>query len=687
MSDLKIKRAPQTESDQRAWETVYDDINDIIASVNQKSSAESRNGSAGNDGDIRLFKDVDATKYFIEGKFGDGWAKRELLFSDTDDSGQDESINYSSTENYIKPDGSVNFTAKVIGVSPAGGNTNHLATKGYVDSSVNFTAMGSGNSYAAGLVLAGASSHNDTYLRKDGTWGTPIDTNTTSYSLTDAGGSSGAAKPLVFTNTGAAGSIRRIRAGDNVSLTLSEGVSHSEWVIAASLSGSTIEFRQTNPLGGSDLEYDTAKVKLIETSDGSSQGVTWGYSTSNNVLSITPTLVGYQASGTYNTIIGTDSDIDTSGATIIDSLTMTDGVITAHGTRSLTASDLGLGSGTDSDINTSGAAVLDTLVCNNGIVTSHSTRNLTTGDIGASPAAGSSSITTVGTIGTGTWQGSSISVSYTDADNYNYWAVNADSGGTTNVTAGSTMKIAGGTGIETSRSGAIVTASITSNSIGNAQLEYDTGQALTTSSSPTFNTVTCSKIRLTSTTDVSATSTGHGLQIGDSGNLNFAIDNNELIARDDDAISTLHLSPDGGPTSGSLDNISVRINHNVSGGHINFYDNGDIDCLNLKARADVWAYTSSDPSLKDNKKLINNSLDIISKIGGYTFDWNEKAADHLQGHDYGVMADEIEAVMPELVTTRDNGIKAVRYEGIIPLLIEAIKQLKSEVNNGVCCCK
>jgi len=686
MADLKIKRAPSVESNNRAWTQVYDDINDIIKSVNKKSTDESRTkGTHGSDGDVRLFKDNVKRKYFIEGKFKDGWAKRELLFSDKNDSTQDESINFNATESYIKPDGSVNFTAPIIGVAPS--NNLHLATKAYVDTSVNFTAMGSGNSYAAGLVLAGASSHNNTYLRKDGTWGTPIDTNTTSYSLTDAGGSSGDAKQLVFTNTPTAGKIRRIKAGTNVSLALSEGESYSEWVISASLSGATVEFRQTNPLGGNDLEYDTAKVKLIETSDGSSQGVTWGYSSSNNVLSITPTLVGYQASGSYNTVIGTDSDIDTSGATIIDSLTMTDGVIQSHGTRTLTAGDLGLGSGTDSDINTSGAAVLDTLVCNNGIVTSHSTRNLTIGDIGASPTAGSSSITTVGTIGTGAWQGSSISVSYTDADNYSHWAINADNNSTQNITSGSTMKIAGGTGIETSRSGNIVTASITNNSIGNTQLEHDTGQALTTSSSPTFGTITCSKIRLTSTTDVSATSTGHGLQIGDSGNLNFAIDNNELIARDDDAISTLHLSPDGGPTSGSLENISVRINHNVSGGHINFYENGNIDCFNLKAREDVWAYTSSDPSLKDNKKLIDNSLDIISKIGGYTFDWNEKAADHLQGHDYGVMADEIEAVMPELVTTRDNGIKAVRYEGIIPLLIEAIKQLNNEVNNGVCKCR
>jgi hypothetical protein len=60
-----------------------------------------------------------------------------------------------------------------------------------------------------------------------------------------------------------------------------------------------------------------------------------------NVDGLQAALDGKQAAGTYNTIIGTDSDINTSGATIIDNLYMTDGVITSHGTRTLTLSDLG----------------------------------------------------------------------------------------------------------------------------------------------------------------------------------------------------------------------------------------------------------------------------------------------------------------------------------------------------------
>jgi hypothetical protein len=50
-----------------------------------------------------------------------------------------------------------------------------------------------------------------------------------------------------------------------------------------------------------------------------------------------------------------------------------------------------------------------------------------------------------------------------------------------------------------------------------------------------------------------------------------------------------------------------------------------------------------------------------------------------EGHDVGVIAQEVEKVIPEIVTTRDNGYKAVKYEKIVPLLIEAIKELSNEV--------
>ena len=111
---------------------------------------------------------------------------------------------------------------------------------------------------------------------------------------------------------------------------------------------------------------------------------------------------------------------------------------------------------------------------------------------------------------------------------------------------------------------------------------------------------------------------------------------------------------------------------------INLYHNtfvtGDVN-----ATGDVVAYYSSDKRLKDNIVRIENPLEKVGKIGGYTFDWNDKQKTYT-GKDVGVIAQEIQEVLPELVTERDNGYLAVKYEKIVPLLIESIKELKQEVD-------
>jgi hypothetical protein len=95
---------------------------------------------------------------------------------------------------------------------------------------------------------------------------------------------------------------------------------------------------------------------------------------------------------------------------------------------------------------------------------------------------------------------------------------------------------------------------------------------------------------------------------------------------------------------------------------------------------DIIAFASSDKNLKDNITPISNPIEKIQKIGGYEFDWNDKQ-DTYEGHDVGVIAQEIEEVLPELVTTRDNGYKAVKYEKIVALLIEAIKDQQKQIDD------
>jgi hypothetical protein len=104
----------------------------------------------------------------------------------------------------------------------------------------------------------------------------------------------------------------------------------------------------------------------------------------------------------------------------------------------------------------------------------------------------------------------------------------------------------------------------------------------------------------------------------------------------------------------------------------------------IRATNNVTAYYSSDERLKDNVQVIANALAKVLQIRGVEFDWNnlDEPEDgyFVRKHDVGVIAQEIEKVIPEVVGTREDGMKAVKYDRIIPLLIEAIKELKAEVD-------
>jgi hypothetical protein len=112
------------------------------------------------------------------------------------------------------------------------------------------------------------------------------------------------------------------------------------------------------------------------------------------------------------------------------------------------------------------------------------------------------------------------------------------------------------------------------------------------------------------------------------------------------------------------------------------------------ARGNVVAY-ASDERLKNNFQPIQNSLDKIQQIAGYEFDWDIDKCRSLgfapaQAHEHGVKAQEIQKVVADAVTLApfdDNGGKSrtgenyltVKYERLVPLLIEAIKELDAKV--------
>jgi hypothetical protein len=99
---------------------------------------------------------------------------------------------------------------------------------------------------------------------------------------------------------------------------------------------------------------------------------------------------------------------------------------------------------------------------------------------------------------------------------------------------------------------------------------------------------------------------------------------------------------------------------------------GDLGVTGTVTAADF--NTTSDIALKDNIQIIDSPLSKIAKLNGYTFNWknNDKAA-------IGIMAQEVEKVFPQIVATDDSGYKKVSYDSLIPLLIEAIKELSEKV--------
>ena len=99
----------------------------------------------------------------------------------------------------------------------------------------------------------------------------------------------------------------------------------------------------------------------------------------------------------------------------------------------------------------------------------------------------------------------------------------------------------------------------------------------------------------------------------------------------------------------------------------------------IRATNDIVAYYSSDERLKDNIKPLEGALDKVNAMGGYEFDWNDNQEVH-EGHDIGVIAQEVQAQYPELVHERDNGYLAVDYVKLTAVLLQAVKELSAKVD-------
>ena len=112
----------------------------------------------------------------------------------------------------------------------------------------------------------------------------------------------------------------------------------------------------------------------------------------------------------------------------------------------------------------------------------------------------------------------------------------------------------------------------------------------------------------------------------------------------------------------------------------------------VRATGEITAYYTSDITLKENIVPIADALAKVSQLRGVMFDWTDAHIESRGGeddffvrkHDVGVIAQEVQAVLPEVVATRENGTLAVRYEKLVPLLIQAINELNEKISKCNC---
>jgi len=245
-----------------------------------------------------------------------------------------------------------------------------------------------------------------------------------------------------------------------------------------------------------------------------------------------------------------------------------------------------------------------------------------------------SNLTSVGTITAGVWNGTEISTTYTAAK---VTSVNGSTGVVTGLatTAGTLAQF--GTTTSSQLLGVI------SDETGSGALVFATSPTLVT---PDLGTP--SAVVLTN-----ASGTANNLTA------NIA---NFINVTDDTTTNATRYPIFANGTSGTITEqvSSSKLFFNPSTGLLTSTDYN----------------SSSDKRLKTNIKPVENALDKINALRGVSFDWKEGGAKAI-----GLIAQEAEKVIPEIVSQDENGYLGIKYNNLIGVLIEAIKEQQKQINN------
>ena len=244
----------------------------------------------------------------------------------------------------------------------------------------------------------------------------------------------------------------------------------------------------------------------------------------------------------------------------------------------------------------------------------------------------------------------------TNTTNFN---INANGGTNENISSGEVIRFDGGGATSVSRSGNTITISSTD----------------TNTDTNTVTSVGVSGQQNTGTITLAASGASSISQSGNTITISSTDTNTDT--------NTTYSAGTGISLSGTTFSLSNTISNNMNQ---NVRTTDTVTFGEVRSTGNVTAYYSDD-RLKDRQGNIESALDKVSSLNGFYFKQNEKGneitpqyADKLQ---VGVSAQEIKSVLPEVVVENaiDGQYDSVHYDKVVPLLIEAIKELKSEIES------
>jgi hypothetical protein len=330
-----------------------------------------------------------------------------------------------------------------------------------------------------------------------------------------------------------------------------------------------------------------------------------------------------------------------------------------------------------------------------GLVTgNHTAANYqTTGNLNAAAALISGNFNATGAVNASSMRVASSGVAFLGSSSGTITVQPTSVAGTTTITLPATS----GTVVTTGDSGTVTSTMIADGTIVNGDISASAAIAVSKLAASTISGITLGNNLNTLTLATSGTGLSGSTTYNGSGAATFTVTSNAtsantgsaIVARDSSgnfSAGTITATLSGTATTSTNSTITDDTSTNAT--HYPNFVAGTSGAQGEKVSSTKFTFnpstglltstdynSSSDKRLKSNIKTVEGALDKVNSLRGVTFKWKEGGSDSI-----GLIAQEVQKVIPEVVTKDDNGYLGIRYTNLIGVLVEAIKEQQDQIN-------